>query len=112
MNRYVAHANVDHYLGLLNSGDLTTHNRHIITKLLIAEEDQLSHDLEHLEFAETRAGSGRRRVNHVRNLRESFAFDTAEREQADRLLTNLENLQTMLEDFCHRLRERVNSRGL
>ncbi len=112
MHRYVARANVDHYLGLLNGGDLAPHNRNTITKLLIAEEDRLSHDLEHLEFAESRAASGRERVNHVKNLRRVFAVGTPEREHADRLLVNVENLQTLLEDFCHRLREKINSRGI
>ncbi|MDA9431062.1 hypothetical protein [Bradyrhizobium sp. CCBAU 51627] len=112
MHRYVARANVDHYIGLLNGSEFTPHNRSAIIKMLVAEEDQLSHDLEHLEFAESRAANGRDRVNHVRNLRERFSFGTAEREQADRLLANVENLQTLLEDFCHRLRERINSRGI
>ncbi|MDA9409416.1 MULTISPECIES: hypothetical protein [unclassified Bradyrhizobium] len=112
MHRYVARANVDHYLDLLNGDDLAPHNRATITKLLVEEEDRLSHDLEHLEFAETRAANGRQRVNHVRRLRNAFAFDTAERAQADRLLVNCENLQTLLEDFCHHLRARIDSREL
>jgi len=110
MNRFVARANIDHYLGLLE-GALLPQNRSTITKLLIAEEDKLSHDLEQLEFAETRAADGRRRLNRVRNLFQSFAMDTPEREQAGRLLVNIENLQTLLEDFCHRLRAQVTSRG-
>ncbi|MGC0326238.1 hypothetical protein ABIG06_006867 [Bradyrhizobium sp. USDA 326] len=112
MHRYVARANVDHYIQLLNGSDLAPHDRSTVTKMLITEEDKLSHDLEHLEFAEHRAANGRARVNHVRSLREGFSFGTSEREQADRLLVNIENLQTLLEDFCHRLRERINSRGL
>ncbi|OAF13013.1 hypothetical protein AYJ54_45580 [Bradyrhizobium centrolobii] len=112
MHRYVARANVDHYIARLNGSDLTPYNRSTITKMLIAEEDKLSHDLEHLDFAENRAANGRARVDHVRNLREGFAFGTSEREQADRLLVNIENLQIRLEEFCHRLREKINSRGL
>ena len=110
MNQFVARANIDHYLGLLN-GALLPQNRSTITKLLIAEEDKLSRDLEQLEFAETKAADSRRRLNHVRNLFQSFAMDTPEREQAGRLLVNLENLQTLLEDFCHRLRAQINSGG-
>jgi hypothetical protein len=83
----------------------------VITKLLIVEEDKLSDNLEHLEFAETRAANGRERVNHVRNLCETFAFGTPERECAERLLVNV-NLQTMLDGFCHRLREQINTRGI
>lgn len=112
MHQYVGRANIDHYLGLLNGGDLSPHNRGTITRLLIAEEDKLSHDLEHLEYAERRAASGRERLNYVRNLRATFAFGTPEREQAERLLVNIENLQTMLDDFCHRLRDKINARGL
>ena len=112
MHRYVPQANVDHYLSLLNGSELTSHNRSVVTKLLIAEEDKLSHDLENLDFAEKRAARGRDRVDHVRKLRGAFAFGTPEREQADRLLVNHENLQTLLEDFCHRLRMRVNSHGI
>ncbi|WFU41610.1 hypothetical protein QA640_03540 [Bradyrhizobium sp. CB82] len=85
-------------------------NRESVTKLLIAEEDKLSHDLEHLEFAQRRAARGRECVNRVRSLRDSCSFGTAEREQADRLLVNYENLQTLLEDLCHRLRDKINAR--
>ena len=112
MERYVARTNVDHFIGLLNGADLAPQSRSTITKLLIAELDKLGHDLEHLEFAERRTATGRERVNQVKALRETFAFGTEEREQADRLLVNVENLQTLLEDFCHLLRERVNSRGV
>jgi hypothetical protein len=42
MDRFVAKANIDHYLGLLDSTDLSPHNRSTITKLLVAEEDKLS----------------------------------------------------------------------
>ncbi|MBR0686770.1 hypothetical protein JQ612_31555 [Bradyrhizobium manausense] len=112
MHRYVARANLDHYLDLLNGDALAAHNRATITKLLVEEEDKLGHDLEQLEFAETHAANGRQKVDHVRRLRDAFAFGTTEREQADRLLVNYENLQTLLEDFCHRLRARINSREI
>jgi hypothetical protein len=112
MHRYVARTNIDHYIGLLSGRDLAPQSRRTITKLLVAEEDKLSHDLEHLEFAESRAATGRDRVNHQKTLRYSFVIGTAEREQAERLLVNFENLQTMLEDFCHLLRQRVNSRRI
>ncbi len=55
MHRYIARANIDHYLHVLNSTDLTAQNRETVTKLLLGEEDRLSHDLEQLQFAE--AGS-------------------------------------------------------
>jgi hypothetical protein len=112
MHEFVAKANVDHYLGILNGSDLTSDNRTNVTRLLIAELNKLSHDLEHLEFAERKAATGRERVNHLRNERDGLPFGTGERELAERLLVNCENLQTLLEDFSHRLRERVNSRGL
>ncbi len=112
MHRYIARTNVDHYIGLLAGGELAAENRSTITKLLIAEEDKLGRDLEHLEFAESRAARGRDRLNHLKSQREYFAFGAREREQVERLLINLENLQTLLEDFCHRLREKINSHGI
>ena len=111
MHRFVARANVEHYLTLLH-GEISSQSRSTITKLLLEEEDKLSHDLEQLGFAEQRVVDGRRRVEHVRNLSRSFAPGTSEREQAARLLVNLENIQTLLEDFCHRLRTAVHSNGL
>lgn len=111
MHRFIVKANVDHFIGLLNGHDLTSDKRADITKLLIAELDKLAHDLEHLEFAEKKAAEGRERVNHVRGVRNGHPFGTTEREQAERLLLSCENLQTVLEDFCHRLREKVTARG-
>ncbi|MCA1526506.1 hypothetical protein [Bradyrhizobium yuanmingense] len=112
MDRYIARANIDHYIGRLSSNDLTPDNRSTIIKMLVEEEDKLSHDLEQFEFAEQRAAAGRKRVNQVTNLRDGFAFGTCERRQADELLVNIENLQTHLEDACHRLRRRINSHRL
>lgn len=111
MHRFVARANVDHFIGLLNGNDLTPDKRAAITKLLIAELDELAHDLEHLEFAEMKAAEGRDRVTRVRDTRNGHPFGTSEREQAEQLLISCENLQTMLEDFCHRLRQKVHSEG-
>lgn len=111
MHRFIARANVDHFIGLLNGSGLPTDKRTDITKLLIAELDTLAHDLEHLEFVEKKAAQGRDRVNHVRDIRNGHPFGTTEREQAERLLVSYENLQTVLEDFCHRLRENVSSSG-
>jgi len=111
MHGFVARANVDHYLDLLDS-ELSPQSRSTIMKLLVEEEDKLSHDVEQLGFAEQRAVDGRRRVEHIRNLSKGFAPGSSEHEQAGRLLVNLENLQTLLEDFCHRLRAAIHSRGL
>jgi hypothetical protein len=108
MHRFIAKANIDHYLQLLDGPDLSPQNRSIITKLLIVEKDKLSHDLEQLEFAEIRAANGRKRLNRVRQLRD--ATDPALRENAERLVVNIEAIQNLLEGFCHHLRERANSR--
>jgi nucleoside-triphosphatase THEP1 len=109
MHRYIARANIENYLHLLIGIGLGAEKRTMVTKLLIEAENELSHDLEQLEFAERRVADGRERVNRIRNAREAFASDTPEREQADRLLVNVKNLQTILEDACHRLRAKANS---
>ncbi len=80
--------------------------------MLISEVEGLGHDLEQLEFFENRAAAGRKRVEDVAHLRDSLAFSTPERGRSEELLVNIENLQTLLEDTCHRLRRKINSRGL
>lgn len=110
--RYVARANIDHYLDLLSKPDVPPANRTTITKLLIAEEDRLGHDLEQVEFAEDRTAMGRVRVNRLRSLRNSFIAGSTERLQADRLLSNLEAIQHLLEQVCRSKRDRLNSRAI
>ena len=112
MYRYVARANIDHYLSLLNVADLSPRNSGMITKLLLAEEDRLGHDLEQLEFAETRAAKCRDRVNHFRRLRDAFAEGSTDRAQADSMLAKFETIYGLMEQFCRHMRDRVNSRRL
>ncbi len=110
MDRYVARANIDHYLGILNDGSLAPERRAMITKLLVAEEDSLSHDLEQLQFAEIRAAKGRDRLNHLRRTLDRIR--PTERAHAEQLVKTVEEIQHLLDDFCHHLRAKVNSRGL
>jgi hypothetical protein len=49
---------------------------------LIIEEDELAHDLAHLEFAEKRAAEGRDRVRRVMDMRNGHPSGTTGREQA------------------------------
>jgi hypothetical protein len=112
MDSYVVHANIDHYLGLLNNHDVPPKTRTTVTKLLIEEENKLSHHLEHLDFAEDRAAKGRDRLNRLRNLRDSFVAGSTDRMQADRLLANFEATQRLLEGFRHKVRAKVNSCGI
>ncbi len=109
MDNYVAHANIDHYFSILTSQDLTDRNRATIMKLMVAEEDKLGHDLEHLQFAEIRTARGRDRVNYLRNLRDAFADGSDERHQTEKLLANFETTLQLMEHFCSRIREQVNS---
>lgn len=105
MRRYIVQANIDHYIDVLNRSDLAPQERSAVTALLSAELGKLGDDLEHLEFAWSRVTNGRDRVVQIRNLRNSSVARSAERELADRQLVAAENLLTLLEDFCHRLRE-------
>ena len=111
MYRFVARANIDNYISLLN-GDvlLSPDKKSTITKLLIAEEDKLSHDLEQLEFAEVRAAKGRELLNRSRHRRD--AAEPAIRDNVERLIANIEATQQLLEEFCHQLRARVKSSPL
>jgi hypothetical protein len=111
MSPYVARANVDHFLGLLQRNNVSPQNRDVITRLLIAEEDKLGHDREHLAFAESRLARGRERVAEIKSLQKIFASGTREREEADKLLVDVENMLTLLDDFCNRLRAKVDMGG-
>lgn len=44
MERFVARANVDHYLHLLKVPDISSHSRATITKLLIEQENKLGRE--------------------------------------------------------------------
>ncbi len=106
MHRFVAKANVDHFIVLLNDTDLTPDRQTNITKLLIAELDKLANDVGYLEFAEKKVAEGRDRMNRVKGMRNGHCFGTPGREQAEILLARGEKLQALLEDFCHRLRKK------
>jgi hypothetical protein len=109
MKMFVMHANADNYIALLNHADLPSQDRSTITKLLIQTMNELARDLAHLDFVDTRVAAGRDRVRQMRTLRDSCAHGSSEREQAERLLVNFENLQTVMEDAQHRLRAKVIS---
>ena len=73
----------------------------------MAEMDQLAYDPEHLGFAEKRAASCRKEVNELAEMRNCLAFGTADRERAEAKLVKTENMLTLLEDLCHRLRKMI-----
>jgi len=109
MARYIARANIDHYLNILNADVLLgAEHRAAMTKRLIAEEDRLSHDLEQLQFAEDRAAKGRERLKQVQRLRNKA--DPMHRANAEPLAANVEAIQNLLDSFCDRLRTMANSR--
>jgi hypothetical protein len=112
MDSFVARANIDHYLNLLNGGELSDLNRGTVTKLLVVEEDKLGHDLEQLEFAESRTARSRERVNHFRKLRDAFVEGSTDRAHAENVLANFEKTYALMEKCCHQMRERINSRRL
>jgi len=110
MHRYVARANIDHYLEILRDTNLTTQRRSTTFALLVAELDKLSEDGEHLAFAETKVAASRQQIAQATSRRDSLAFGTPKREDAERHLIHLENVHTALDDFCHRLRHKIGSR--
>ena len=88
MNNYIARANIDHYLELLNKDEIPSNGNSMIGKLLIEEENKLSHDLEQLDFAESRAAACRDRVAHLalaRMLYRRLKRSSASRENACKL---------------------------
>jgi hypothetical protein len=110
VEKYIARANIDHSLTILNAVVILRPDlKDTLTKRLIAEQDKLAHDLEQLEFAESRAARGRQRLNQVRQLRDGA--DGIHRDLAERLVANVELTQDLLDGFCQSLREKVKSHG-
>ena len=112
MDMFIARANIDHYLSILNSTHLSTANRATIIKMLVAEEDKLAHDLEQLEFAEGRTARCQGRVKHFRVMRDGLVDGSADHAQADRLLALAEETHQLMDQFCHQLRHKVSRRRI
>jgi hypothetical protein len=108
MDRFVARANIDHYLDLLSDGGCAREKRAMVTKLLVEQEDKLGHDLEQLEFAERRVADGRDRLNHLRSRLD--LVPEQQRAEAEQLVANFEDIQNLLESFCRQMRDKVNTR--
>lgn len=112
VDRFIACANIDHFVSVLNNSDLTHPNRAVITKMLIAEEDKLGRSLEELDFAEDRTARSWDRVNHARKLRDGYPEGSVERASADKRLESFEAIHRLFEQFCHQLRSAVSARDL
>lgn len=112
MYNFIARANIDHCIELLGRDDIQPSQRSIICKLLIEEENKLSHDLEQLQFAESRVSRYRDRVDRLRRLRDRFADGSTERIKIEGVLLDCESLLGQVEAFCIDLRRRVNERAL
>ena len=112
MKNFIARANIDHYLDLLAKDDIPSNTRSVICKLLVDEENKLSHDLEQLEFAESRMARYRDRVDRLRHLRDRFADGSADRMKADGLLVDFEGFLAQVEAFCGHMRRKVNQRAV
>jgi hypothetical protein len=113
MKDYVARANIDHYLALLNDDDgISADQRTVIGRLLIEEEDKLSRAQEQLDFALMRTASCRARTARLRKLRDSFIVGSAARADADKTLANFEVLLGMMDEACLRLRAETQASRL
>ena len=108
MDRYIAHANIDHYFNLLTSQALTDRNRATIMKLMIAEVEKFGRDLEHLQFVEVKTASARDRADYLSKLRNTSADGSAERAEAEKVLANFEAIHELMEQFCRHMRKKVN----
>ena len=108
MDKFVARANIDHYIDMLHNHIVTPQNRTTINKLLLEQEDKLGHDLEQLEFAESRAAACRYRADRQRRLLDSFDHGSTDWMHAERLLVNFESLAQLVEGFCRQMRKQVN----
>ncbi len=107
MDGFISRANVDHYLDLLNDGNLPAEKRATVTKLLIIEEDKLACTQEHLDFAEIHAVKGRVLLNELRCALDAEQ-DRESRAQTERLISAVETTQSLIEGLCDRLRLKMS----
>jgi hypothetical protein len=64
------------------------------------------HDLDEIEFAESKLTESRDRLKKFRDLQNSFFAGSAERAQAATIIDEIEILHRLLERLCKRLRGR------
>jgi hypothetical protein len=112
MDNYIARANIDHYLELLGDDDIPPQKLSMVTKLLIEEENKLSHDLEQLQFAESRAVACRKHLSRLQCLRNKAGDKAIDHQHADRLLQNFEAALAEVERFRDFMRRKVYSCGI
>ena len=108
MYRYIAHANIDHYLDLLDDHDLASDKRTIIAKLLIDEMDKLPCDPEQLQFVQAKAAHCQERLRQLRRVTDD-ATGAENRAQSEYLLESFAALHQLIDDFCHRLQAGIKA---
>ena len=106
MQKVITPTTVDESLESLKDNCLTAEKRVAAMKLLIAEEDRFSHDLEQLELAFNRTGRGQAQLRQIRRIRDRFAPNSEARRQAERLLATTEATQELLKTSFEKLRLR------
>src|SRR5581483_4292692 len=97
MENFIARANIDRFLSVLNSSDLTETNRSMTTKLL---------------FAEDRTARSQVQVTRLRSLRDGLADGSTERAKADKLLVTFETTHQLMVQFRERMRRKADGRGI
>ncbi len=65
-----------------------------------------SHELDEIEFAESKLAESRDRLKKFKVLQNSFVASSAERAQAATIIDEIEILHRVLERLCRRLRGR------
>ena len=107
MDNFVARANIDHFLDLLQH-DVLAERMSAINKLLIGEFNRLSRDNEQLEFAESRAARYRLHFDRLCDWREGFANGSADHIRAEMVLKTFEVTLLEMESLCIEMRKQVN----
>lgn len=109
MDNFVARANIDHFLDLLQHDDISAERISAINKLLIEELNKLSRDNKQLEFLESRAARYRLHFDH---LCDWFPNGSADHIRAEMVLKTFEVTLLEMESFCIEIRKQVNGNAL
>jgi hypothetical protein len=112
MDKFIARANVDHFLDLLDDQDIPADSRSTINKLLLEEVNKLSPDTEHLEFVEGKAARYRLKCDRLCRWRDGFTDGSPERLHADNVVASFRTTLQLLGDLCSQMRRQVNGDSL
>ena len=110
MDQFMAQANIDHYLELLQDGTRPPNDGSMIHRLSLQEENKLARSQEQLDFVEIRVAKLRQHYDQLSSWRDGFEEASPERAKADAMVEKSKFSLYLLEAYCGQMRRHLNGR--